>query len=407
MTDWQTKRLGDVTTIKRGGSPRPIQDYLVKVNEEGYNWLRIGDVPIGSRYIHKTSAKIKPEGLKKTTLVKKGEFILSNSMSFGRPYIMMTDACIHDGWLALQNIDKTIDKQFLYYLLTSEQMQNKFKNYSAGSGVQNLKKETVQEIEFQAPAKPEQLRIANILETWDEYIEKFEQKIELKEQLKKKLVQRLLSGVQRLPRYTEVWRKTTIADLVEIKKGTGLSKKQISTDGRKCVLYGEIYTKYDVIIDKVLSRTNAQEGTLSLKNDILVPASTTTSNLDVATASCITEDGVLLGGDINILRPKTPLNGKYLAMLLSYNEKQNLAKRAQGITIVHLYGRDISPMKVTIPELNEQNAIVAVYESMREELHALELKLNQLKRQKDYLLKNLITGAIRTPENLKPHEVQS
>ena len=164
----------------------------------------------------------------------------------------------------------------------------------------------------------------------------------------------------------------------------------------------EIYTKYDEIIDEVQSRTATTVGVRSKVNDVLVPASTTTSNLDVATATHISEDDVLLGGDINILRPKTDTNGKFLALLLSGPEKINLAKRAQGITIVHLYGKDFVKMKVILPSKDEQDAIVGVIEAARREIKIMEPMLNELKLQKKYLLKNLITGAIRTPEDLKP-----
>jgi type I restriction enzyme S subunit len=138
----------------------------------------------------------------------------------------------------------------------------------------------------------------------------------------------------------------------------------------------------------------------SKKGDVLIPASTTTSNLDVATAASISEENVLLGGDINILRPKSEINSEFLAILLSSVEKYNLAKRAQGITIVHLYGKDIAKMHVTLPAIGEQNEVVRIYKNIRSELALLNKKLDSVKLQKKYLLKNLITGRIRTPERL-------
>src|SRR3989344_7574588 len=104
MSEWKTIKPKDLADITRGGSPRPIEEYIT--SGEGYNWLRIGDVPKDGKFITEVSAKIKPEGLSKTTLVHDGDFILSNSMSFGRPYIMKIDTCIHDGWLALRNLQK-------------------------------------------------------------------------------------------------------------------------------------------------------------------------------------------------------------------------------------------------------------------------------------------------------------
>ena len=158
------------------------------------NWLRIGDIEQGSRFIYSTKEKIKKEGLKKTTYVQSGDFILSNSMSFGRPYIMKIDACIHDGWLALMNISSDVNKSFLYYLLSSEIIQAKFKSISAGSGVQNLKKETVATVDVKMPSKAEQDAIAKLLHCADDEIDELQTKRKLVIQQKQYLLDSLISG---------------------------------------------------------------------------------------------------------------------------------------------------------------------------------------------------------------------
>ena len=107
-------KLGDVLKIERGGSPRPIKSYLT-TSDDGMNWIKIGDTKPGSKYIEAVKEKIKPEGLKKSRFVREGDFLLSNSMSFGRPYILKVDGCIHDGWLVLKDRNSIFDKNFLYY----------------------------------------------------------------------------------------------------------------------------------------------------------------------------------------------------------------------------------------------------------------------------------------------------
>ena len=102
---WVEKRLGEVAEIQRGGSPRPIKDFITK-NKDGYNWIKIGDVDPSGKFITSTAEKIRKEGLRKTRQVFAGEFLLSNSMSFGRPYILKIDGCIHDGWLVLRGFQK-------------------------------------------------------------------------------------------------------------------------------------------------------------------------------------------------------------------------------------------------------------------------------------------------------------
>ena len=120
--DWEVKEFGRYVSIVRGGSPRPIQNYLT-ANMDGINWIKIGDVNPGDKYIISTEEKIIPEGKTYSREVHKGDFLLSNSMSFGRPYILQIDGCIHDGWLAIQNYSETFDRDFLFYLLGSEAIQ--------------------------------------------------------------------------------------------------------------------------------------------------------------------------------------------------------------------------------------------------------------------------------------------
>ena len=394
MTSWQTKKLGDIANIKRGGSPRPIQDYLISNEDDGYSWLKIGDVPAGSRYIFTTSAKIKPEGLKKTTLVKKGGFILSNSMSFGRPYIMMTEACIHDGWLALQDIDNTIDKQFLYYLLTSEQMQNKFKNYSAGSGVQNLKKETVQDIDFEAPEKPEQQRIVGVLEVWDEYIEKLEQKIALKERLKKGLMQQLLTGKRRLRGFGNEWDVITLGDVGKVSMCKRIFSEQTSKIGEvpfyKISTFGK---KPDAFISQELYDEYRHNYSFPNKGDVLISASGTigrTVVYDGKPAYFQDSNIIWIANDENVV-----LN-RFLYYLYKYVKWDT----ASG-TIARLYNDNVRRVKIPKPSINEQARIADILQTCDKDIRTLKLLLRSLLKQKQYLLKNLITGTIRVPETLE------
>ena len=160
--EWDVFKLGDCSNIYRGGSPRPIQDYIT-TSDNGVNWIKIGDVKAGDKYITSTEEKIIPEGISMSREVKVGDFILSNSMSFGRPYILKTDGCIHDGWLVIQNYQSKYDAEYLYYLLSSEFVFAQYKKLAAGSGVQNLNKDIVTEVMLPHPDKIEQEAIALVL----------------------------------------------------------------------------------------------------------------------------------------------------------------------------------------------------------------------------------------------------
>ena len=174
--NWHWERLGNISTIARGGSPRPIDDYLT-TDKNGINWIKIGDAEQGEKYIYRTKEKIKPDGLSKTRYVKSGDFLLTNSMSFGRPYILKTDGCIHDGWLVVGNIKSVFNQDFLYYALSSDFMYNSFAKLAAGSTVKNLKSDTVRSVLFPVPPRQEQKRISQHLENLFYVLAKIEQRL--------------------------------------------------------------------------------------------------------------------------------------------------------------------------------------------------------------------------------------
>ena len=156
-------KLGDVLKIERGGSPRPIKSYLT-TSDDGINWIKIGDTKPGSKYIEAVKEKIKPEGLKKSRFVREGDFLLSNSMSFGRPYILKVDGCIHDGWLVLKDRNSIFDKNFLYYYLSSPRLYAEFAIKAGGSTVENLNIDLVSSVDIIIPPLEEQKRIVTKIE---------------------------------------------------------------------------------------------------------------------------------------------------------------------------------------------------------------------------------------------------
>ena len=159
---WQYRKIGDVCVIERGSSPRPIDQFITE-DGGGINWIKIGDTT-ESMYITETAQKIKPEGMKKSRYVEPGDFLLSNSMSFGRPYILKIDGCIHDGWLVLKDKDEIFDKRFLYYYLSSKATYQKFKHMAVGGVVNNLNSEMVRKIDVPVPSKDEQMDTADLLD---------------------------------------------------------------------------------------------------------------------------------------------------------------------------------------------------------------------------------------------------
>lgn len=380
LAKWEVKKLSNLFTVKRGGSPRPIEHYIT-TKEDGLNWLKIGDIEIGAKYITSTSSKILKEGLKKTTLVKPGDFILSNSMSFGRPYISKIETCIHDGWLTFQKIDTNqVDQDFLYYLLLHPNTQNIFLSVSAGSGVQNLKKETVEDISLLFPPLPEQNRIVSVLETWDKCIEKLSKKIEVKKQIKKGLMQDLLTGNKRLKGFSDKWEVKKLGDISIIKKGESITKKDV-TDGSVPVIAGGQQPAY------YHNKSNREGKTITVSASGAYAGYVDFYDQPIFVSDCtsIKEKDV----DINFIYFYLKLRQQYIYSLQS------------GGAQPHVQSKDLQIIKINIPKSKEEQSTIAqILTTADKEINKLENKLKILKEQKRYLLNNLITGTIRTPETL-------
>ena len=253
---WEWCKLGAVNEIARGGSPRPIKDYLTN-DVNGINWIKIGDTTKDGKYINSVKERICPEGVKKSRLVHKGDFLLTNSMSFGRPYILNVDGCIHDGWLVISPIGEAYTSDFLYYLLSSSFAFEQFTNVASGGVVTNLNSDKVADTKFPLPPYAEQGRIVSEIECWFALIDVIEcGKTDLQdtiEQAKSKILDLAIHGklvpqdpndepaIELLKRinpdftpcdnghYTQLpdsWSTTTLKDLCESINGLWKGKKE-------------------------------------------------------------------------------------------------------------------------------------------------------------------------------------
>ena len=189
---WENIKIGEKLKICRGASPRPINAFIT-TSKDGINWIKIGDVSPNTNIINNVKEKITAEGAKKSRFVKKGDLILSNSMSFGRPYILNVDGCIHDGWLLIKDPYETFNKQYLCYLLDTTNVKNQYKRLAAGGVVINLNSELVRSVKVAVPNIEEQEKIAGFLSKVDELINECEGEVKDLEEQKKGLMQKIFS----------------------------------------------------------------------------------------------------------------------------------------------------------------------------------------------------------------------
>ena len=399
---------------------------------EGWSVKKLGDLGIFSKGSGITKNDLVSDGLpciRYAELYTKYNFVIPNCVSFISEEVSKTAKPIQCGDILFAGSGETkeeigkcavydnpitayaggdniilhpsgVNSVFLSYFLNTAGRRY-LNRLGQGDSIVHIHAEHLKKIYVPVPPLPEQEKIADILGTWDEAIEKLSNLIEQKKLLKKGLMQKLLTGKTRLSGFTQPWKEVKLGEIFNIKKGQGLSKEVLDDNGlNKCILYGELYTKYSEVIKDVESRTNQCEGILSQIGDILIPASTTTTGIDLANATSLLKEKVLLGGDINILRAKKEVSSIFFAYLLTHAYKFDIAKLAQGITIIHLYGEFLKNMKIYIPsDTSEQQAIADVLSTADDEINLLNQKLEALKEQKKGLMQQLLTGQIRVKVN--------
>lgn len=219
--EWQESFLGEYSGVVRGGSPRPIDNFLT-IEKDGLNWLKIGDIDKEAKYVVATSEKVRAEALNKTREISPSDLILSNSMSFGRPYISKIKTCIHDGWIAITKISKKLLTDYIYYLISSPSSQHYFTSNAAGSGVQNLNADIIKALPIFFPSVLEQQKIADCLSSLDESIAAETNKLDALKAHKKGLLKQLFPAegetlpALRFPKFRNAgeWEKSTVNDLL-------------------------------------------------------------------------------------------------------------------------------------------------------------------------------------------------
>ena len=336
------------------------------------------------------------ENPKSSTLCKKDDILVVRTGSGVGKIIRGVEGAFHNNFFKVKPSDN-INIDFFYYFLTSPRVQFLMAKYAGNSAIPDLNHGDFYSLDFLIPPLKEQEKIAEILTTWDKAITKQTELLRAKELLKIALMQKLLSGEVRFDGFSDKWEEVRIDKLFDFKKGQELSKEKLEKNGIfECILYGELYTTYSEVISEIKSKTNIKEGIKSKIDDILIPASTTTSAIDLAIASTIQKDNVLIGGDINILRKKTNnINGEFISKYLTHIKKMEIAKYAQGITIIHLYSKDFKHLKIELPSLPEQQKIAEVLSLADDEINLLKNELEELKLQKKALMQKLLTGEVR------------
>jgi type I restriction enzyme S subunit len=408
--DWEVKRLGELAEIKRGASPRPIADPKYFDINSKVGWVRISDVSKSKKYLLSVEQYLSELGIKNSRFVPQNSLIMSICASIGKPICTQLDTCIHDGFVVFESL--LSDQEFLYYYLSF--IQNTWHSYSQPGTQLNLNTGIINIQKLPLPPLPEQKKIAEILSTWDEAIEKLNSYIEAKKKLKKALMQRLLTGKQRFKEFVviegykktelgwipEDWEVKRLGELGSFLKGKGIKKDEISNQGLPCIRYGEIYTQHHEYIKNISSFISKEIAESSQKIDIgtilFAASGETKEEIGKCVANTQFED-IYAGGDIIIFSPCLLTNDPmFLGFLLNVSFIQSQkSKVAQGDSIVHIYSSSLEKIKIPLPPLLEQKKIAEILSKADEEIDLLNQELEKLKMQKKGLMQKLLAGAWR------------
>ena len=275
----------------------------------------------------------------------------------------------------------------------------------SGTTVYHLYARDLASFRFRAPSVEQQTNIVSALSDIDGIDSALDRLIAKKWAIKQVTMMQLIRGEIRLPGFKGEWKTTRLGDIAEFLKGKGLSKTDLSPDGKKrCIHYGELFTTYGERIDDVLHGTN-REGTYfySTTNDVLMPTSDVTPN-GLAKASCILLSDIIVGGDILVIRaPRCLINGEFLAYVITVH--RNLVMQlVSGTTVFHLYGRDMAAFNFSLPDVDEQTAITGVLSDMEAEIATLELRRQKTRAIKQGMMQHLLTGRVQLVKPVDPHE---
>ena len=382
MARWRQIKIGDVCVVERGGSPRPIDKFITE-DENGINWIKIGDTT-ESMYITKTAQKIIPEGAKKSRFVQSGDFLLSNSMSFGRPYILNIDGCIHDGWLVLRDECNLFDKHFLYYCLSAPVTYAKFKSMAVGGVVNNLNSEMVRNVEIPLPPLEEQRKIAAVLDKISDLIAKRRTQLDKLDELVKS---RFIEMFGDVTKNEKNWSTRKISEIATLQSG--------GTPSRQCPKYFEgtipwittvalgknaigIEDAIEYITEEAIENSATK---LIPKNSLLfgirVGVGKVSENI---VPMCINQDIVAI-----IINDRYKLNMLFLKNLLDmFSGYFNSQKR--GATIQGIKSEVLKNISVSLPPLELQNQFADFVKQTDKSKLAIQKNLEKLEILKKSLM---------------------
>ena len=400
INKWDYKKIGDILMVERGGSPRPIKKYITD-SENGVNWIKIGDASNDSRYITRTKEKITQDGVKKSRMVYEGDFILSNSMSFGKPYIMKTSGCIHDGWLVLRKKEneETLNNDFLYHLLGSPNIFKQFNELASGSTVRNLNIRLVSSVKIPVPSLSEQKQIVEILDKAFEKIDKAIANAEQNLQNAKELYESYLQNV--FENKGDDWEEKKIDEVTTVVNGHSFKSKDFSSENNiKSIKITNVGVKEFVKTEDNYLPSSFLETYKKykvFKGNIVIALTRTIISSGLKVAVVPDEyDNSLLNQRVAALIPISIINDDYLYHFFCTKIVSDyVLNNVNSLMQPNLSITDLKKLLIPCPSVDKQKEIVIKLNSMSNETKKLETIYSQKIAHLEELKKSILEKAFK------------
>ena len=373
---WKYQKIGAVCTVERGGSPRPIDKFITD-SEDGINWIKIGDTT-DSMYITQTAQKIIPEGMKKSRYVKPGDFLLSNSMSFGRPYILAIDGCIHDGWLVLRDDNNVFDKRFLYYYLSSKTTYEKFKSLAVGGVVNNLNSEMVRNVDVPVPNKDEQVEVADLMDKLSSVIDDRKKELNLLDNLIK----------ARFVELSNIWNTSELplSDFLD-DITYGFTKPMPDSDVGPWKITAKDVVNGHINFETARKTTQEAYDLLTAKSKPIIGDVLLTKDGTLGRTAIVEDEKICVNQSVAVLRCNNKVLPRFLTLLLQLPEYQvEMTKNSGGGTIKHIYITKVDKMLVKIPDINSQKELISFVEQVDKSKFVVQKSLEETQLLFDSLM---------------------
>lgn len=398
--DWDVKSIEPHIGKVKSGKRLPL-GYFVLPNKNNHPYIRVVDMNMG--YVDMSNIMYVPEEAYSAIsqyIITKDDIYISVAGTLG---LIGKIPLSLDGANLTENANRITDikcnRDYLMYWLMTEYIQGCIRDSQTLGAQPKLAVYQIRDFLVAIPKSiVEQQAIADALTKVDNLITSLTKVIEKKKLIKKGAMQKLLSGEMRLDGFEGEWEHRKISEISIFERGFGLSKEKLDTNGLyECILYGDIFTKYNYTVKEGFSKTNFNEGVLSVYGDILLPGSTTTEGIDLVKAVSVLKDNVHIGGDVNIIRVNMDyVDPIFLAYYLSEVNRNRIEELTKGITIIHLHISDIKDVIINIPPTKaEQTAIANILTTMDNEIEALEKERDKYKCIKQGMMQQLLTGKIR------------